>query len=458
MPTASDTTSFYFERPALLALLVGCACISLLLSTGCRSTRDNQIDILERELRAQEDYIYELEDYVVEYSDKLRQCRCSQQHVAARTEPTPAPKQSTSSSTTRSKTTVDKKPSVKPLQEPRDESILDTPMPDRTPETPIEDLQVPELELEIGEPIGLEEEPNATLFANADQEQYEQTSTRGVRIPDPATYQTAAFDESEEFIEYPFNEEVIESLEESETLVEQDRPSTSGRQAEQLVITQIFRDSSESVEPSSLLTVVESRDSRNEPADFNGKVSLMVMQGEAEAPVRIKRWDFTEEETTAAWQSSQFGDGLHLELPLEATQLPTGRCELWVRLETIDGRKLLAQVPLESAALARMEDVNDGELIADNQTTGEADSESEETNPLRAGSKQKLRSTPLATAEAESKSEPQWRAATHYSTGANSGFATTASGQKWNTSPMPTSRDPQPGSSTAGKQRWTSRR
>ena len=181
---------------------------------------------------------------------------------------------------------------------------------------------------------------------------------RLLRIPDPVTYQTAAYDESEASAGLSLEEvEAIEALDasesvdesddvpESETIVEEESLAPLQREAERLVITHVFRDSTGTPEPSSLLAVVEARDTRNEPADFDGKVSLMVMQGDPESPQRIKRWDFTEEETSAAWQTSNLGDGLHLELPLEVAQLPTGPCELWVRLEAADGRKFLRRSP-----------------------------------------------------------------------------------------------------------------
>ena len=64
----------------------------------------------------------------------------------------------------------------------------------------------------------------------------------------------------------------------------------------------------------------------------------MVMAGETqEALKRVDRWDFTAEETQAAWQSSQLGDGLHLELPLATGPLPEGPLELWARLVNADG-------------------------------------------------------------------------------------------------------------------------
>lgn len=475
MPTANDTTRFISNWRTTQVVLVGAAILSLFMTAGCRSTRDNQIDILERELRTQEDYIYELEDYVVEYSDKLRQCRCSQPHVVAATKPSPAPKETTRSSTKRS--TTDKNPPMRTLQEPREESILDSVEP---PETPIDELEVPELELEIGEPVGSDEELEATHLANATGEEY-QTSDESVLIPDPATYQTTTYDELEEFadeaeastdpslesVEIPSEEAgPFESHDESETLVDEDLSKPSGRKAERLVIAHVFRDSTGSPDPSSLLSVIEARDSRNEPADFDGKVSLMVMQGDPESPIRIKRWDFTEEETTAAWQTSNFGDGLHLELPLEAAQLPTGPFELWVRLETADGRKLLAQFPMEAGTLARMEDAQAEHLADGTQKSAVEEVEIATINPLRsskpprAGGITNVHATPLVSADSGSKAEPQWRAATHFSSGANSGFATTATGQAWKTvtTANQSSRDSQPASTTASKQRWTSRK
>ena len=190
----------------------------------------------------------------------------------------------------------------------------------------------------------------------------------------------------------------------------------------------------------------------------------MVMQGDPESPDRIKRWDFTAEETAAAWQTSHFGDGLHLELPLEVAQLPAGPCELWVRLEAADGSKLLAQVPLEATTLATMEDTDVSQLAEETQINAMEEVEVVSINPLRSAKKTQTplasRTTPLASADTPSKAEPQWRAATHFSTGANSGFATTAGDQQWKTSAIQGRDAPgsQPSSSTAGKQQWTSRK
>jgi hypothetical protein len=76
------------------------------------------------------------------------------------------------------------------------------------------------------------------------------------------------------------------------------------------------------------------------------------MSGESlDSLKRVDRWDFTAEETSAAWQSSNLGDGLHLELPLDEKSLPDGPLELWARLVGPDGAKLLTRVPFTAGDL-----------------------------------------------------------------------------------------------------------
>jgi hypothetical protein len=93
---------------------------------------------------------------------------------------------------------------------------------------------------------------------------------------------------------------------------------------------------------------------------------MIMTRDDSGAMRRVERWDFTPEETAAAWQSSQLGDGLHLELPLAKSQLPPGELELWARVVAADGRKLLTQIPLEPTQLASMADFNaEGSLAAE---------------------------------------------------------------------------------------------
>lgn len=425
-------------------------CAGILSNNGCRTARDNQIDILESELRTQEDYIYELENYIVEYSEKLRQYRCAQMETVIidnnSSEPDleipPRSRSNTSGPTSKEllksldKTQTNPEPALT-TPEPPLEELNDSP----------ENLEIPELE--IGEPIGAVDDMynNATPLAEADVEGT--LLANGAFIPDPSAYQVAAVEETtaeeELYVEEPqvdvppLEEETAEVVQQeavgdSVEPFEEDITPTKGHDPERLVISHVFRNSSETEETSSLLSVVEARDASNEPADFNGKVSLMVMRVNGDKPQRVKRWDFTPEETNAAWQSSNLGDGLHLELPLEGVELPTGSLELWVRLETSDGRKLLSQLAFDETTLVSIDQAEEHLAEVDDKVDGASHITS--ANPLR-GSKPVIKTSPLSQADAEPKSEPQWRAATHYSTnGTSSGFATTATAQKWASRPI----------------------
>jgi hypothetical protein len=449
-------------------LIVLVALAGMFSNTGCRSARDNQIDILERELRTQEDYIYELEGYIVDYSEKLRMYRCADMNTVIASEnvgsPELAPPVKSSSPTPAPSPSALRKASPEPTKA----SAPELKVPAATKETldaSPENLEVPDLE--IGEPVGLADPyENATPLIEAGIEGA--LLADGSFIPDPAAYQTASIaEEGEEAeLETEYSEELVE--EESQPF-EEDITPTHSRDPERLVISHVFRSSDEGDEPTSLLSVVEARDASNEPADFNGKVSLMVMTIIDEKPQRVKRWDFSAEETAAAWQSSNLGDGLHLELPLEQMQLPAGPLELWVRLETADGRKLLAQIPFDGLSLASIESAEEQVAVVDEDIDGAT--HLTEANPLRQAKPsiktQPLEQQPVATTSANSpiaadaKSEPQWRAATHYSSGVNSGYATTATAQKWNTRPIGSTAATKPVDQPATKgqqQQWRARR
>ncbi|MCH8840021.1 MAG: hypothetical protein IH831_04965 [Planctomycetes bacterium] len=339
MFTALNKTHAYTALRAPLALmLVGGMGVFLLAAVGCRTARDNQFDILERELRTQEDYIYELEDYVVEYSEKLRQCR--------RTRPT-----SVTTNRSESKSIVKtSKPAdeddwrseplrfdEEPLYKPGDDSPkrrelgLSRPRTTEPPaieleETILEELEVPELE--ISEPLGWVEGAS--------------TIERAVYNQDEVLVAT---DDEVLLIPEPVAEPELESTVQDEQVVT----------AERVVVAQLFRSEAGKTPPKTLLAVVEARNADDESVKFSGEVSLMVMTGDSEQPQRLKRWDFKPEDAASAWQSSHLGDGFHLELPLGETKLPDVPLELWVRIVSQEGRKLLAQVPFEQKQLAALE-------------------------------------------------------------------------------------------------------
>ncbi len=450
-------------------------CAGILVNSGCRTARDNQIDILESELRSQEDYIYELENYIVEYSEKLRQYRCAQMETVTLDKNTSEPELAIPPRTRTDTSAPTTKELLKSIDKPRTkpEPAVKSPDPslkelDDSPEN----LEIPELQ--IGEPIGVLEElyNNATPLAEAEIEGT--LLADGSFIPDPSAYQVAAIEETtgegayyveEPDMSVPPLEEQAAQVVEQEVIAdasapfEDDLTPTRNRDPERLVISHVFRNSTEAEETSSLLSVVEARDSSNEPADFNGKVSLMVMRVNDDKPQRVKRWDFTPEETNAAWQSSNLGDGLHLELPLEGVELPAGSLELWVRLETIDGRKLLSQLAIDHASLVSIDQAEEHLAELDNEV--DEASHITSANPLR-DAKPTIKTTPLSQADAKPKSEPQWRAATHYSaSGTSSGFATTATAQQWSSRPIGSKAATAPAVETkpnSPRQEWRARK
>jgi len=336
---------------------VGLVGVLIFFPMGCRSTRDNQIDILESELRTQEDYIYELEDYLVDYSEKLRQYRRAHPPQTKVESKLPEPELADDHSQEPSPPAANEEPTPRRENESA-APIQSEPEPEQPqPETP-EQLEVPQLELEISPPVSdlRDAEPRHPVVATY--EQLDEPADNGpaddgvLFIPDPVDFEPST--EAEAPSDEPLDNEPLD-----------DEPLNSvPREAQRLVITQVLRSAGGNAAPTSLLTVVEARDADEEPIDFDGKVSLMIMTLDGDAPRRLKRWDFTPEETFSAWQSSHLGDGLHLELPLDQLALPEGPLELWARLITADGRKLLTQLPFQRDQLATLEVAAEDEDLA----------------------------------------------------------------------------------------------
>ncbi len=355
--------------------------ISLSVFSGCRTTTDNQMDLLERELRTQEDYIYELEDYVVEYSEKLRQCRCTQPHLVKSTSK-PKKKKRTSNSVLKERAPEYEPEEPQPIEIDDEPAFLEEepaeipePTPPALPAVDPEELDVPDLDLEFGEPVGkISREPTILRTVAVDREKLSTSTDAVIVIPDPADYESVENPDSQE-LSAANNEDLAEET--SESLEVEDR------RPERIVVAELFRGEPGESPLASMLTVVEALDQHNEPVDFQGDVSVMVMTREDGKPVRVKRWDFTPEEVSAAWQSSHLGDGLHLELPLEEVVLPEESLELWVRFVDFEGRKLLTQIPFERVSLVVLEvetgaqELQPAQLAADDSPTDRGNAKAE---------------------------------------------------------------------------------
>jgi hypothetical protein len=96
-----------------------------------------------------------------------------------------------------------------------------------------------------------------------------------------------------------------------------------------------------------VMAVVQPRSVDGTPVMPLGDFSLMIMRPAPPGPpVRIARWDFTNEEARLAWRRSLLGEGMHFSLPWPAEAPAGGEYELWARLIAPTGQKHLANTTI----------------------------------------------------------------------------------------------------------------
>jgi hypothetical protein len=441
------------------AFMVACGFVAAVAMCGCRNLDNAQVDVLERELRQQEDYIYELEDYLIEYSEKLR---------AARTAQCPPGQAVPKSGTTAPRTplrepTLDDDPIVRPTlplngrskltsppAAPTDASASEAPLAEAvaapTDAPPAEPTVAPPAEPTVAPPA----EPASPPAEEVDPETLEApelqigpvgdksadggtlpVAATPLLIPDPVDYQTD--------VETPPTESALVAASEASPVPQLAAPQNAAPRlsAKELKIRKIFtQPAADEGSLGSLLVVVEAVNATDEPVDAIGAASIMVMaRDEAGVPRKIERWDFNAEETAAAWQSSHLGDGLHLELPLTNPELPAGELELWARVVGEDGAKLLTASDnpcrFEAAKLAALDDAATEASLAS--------AEPAEPLPLEPIAVETAGGKPDAKAAVAKAPETQWRASTvRHDSDRAEGFATTASNRSasWTTTPI----------------------
>ncbi|MCE9607846.1 MAG: hypothetical protein K8U03_23415 [Planctomycetia bacterium] len=98
-----------------------------------------------------------------------------------------------------------------------------------------------------------------------------------------------------------------------------------------------------------ILVVIEPRNARGEVVPTPGSVSLVVIDPAAEGDAgRFARWDFTASDAGALVRPLATGGsgGLHFELPWPETPPAHARLKLFIRFHTDDGRRLQAEKDL----------------------------------------------------------------------------------------------------------------
>lgn len=284
-------------RLSICTLLVVAASL-----VGCRSGVER--DVVQRELRQQEDQIYALEDYLQEYQQLL--CDVRAENAALKRQV--VQRQFRDRAPTGSEREVDTLPSP-PVQAPSPIQLEPPPAEVApTPEVPSLDLSNPDVP-----PLG------------------SSSAREPSRISDRAWEQAAAKIEADgiEVVEAPPTAVVLRG----EVQVEVNNDNTEAG-------------------PRVLLTV-EPIDDEGRRVTFLGKLSVLVLDPAApEKQRQLARWDFSSDELVDV--ANDAADGGY-ELPL---QLPTGSpttrpLELWVRLLPEDGEKLLGRTTMDLGRAGR---------------------------------------------------------------------------------------------------------
>ncbi|MCA9235424.1 MAG: hypothetical protein KDA44_08120 [Planctomycetales bacterium] len=421
--------------------------LAALPGVGCRSVDNAQVDVMERELRQQESYIYELEDYLVEYSEKLRACRCSNPDaLGAGSLSVPATKSSKSSA-----------PKRKPLPEPE---LADDPLPSesrRREPTPAEPEPAPPIADpdELPAPGGGEFTPEEFVPSEIDVPELEIGPTSDARPLETAPHYAVADLGDELVLPNPAGFEPpadtggdLLAAEGVQLADSHDEPAAAGDLGASLELTaaapptagtpvqldirHVLRGepADDAEAPQNLFIVVELLDKAGNPVVAAEQTSIMILIEDTPGSLQaVQRWDFTAEEAEAAWQSSALGDGLHFELPLRGATLPAGPVQIWARTLPATGDKLLAQVTLDAAAAPTLDDV----LAM--------------TPPLAEPA-----ATPAARPiQAATKPATNWRQSTTPIGPVVEGFATTAKGDGWTAGTVSPATSVHPAAATAKK-------
>lgn len=97
-----------------------------------------------------------------------------------------------------------------------------------------------------------------------------------------------------------------------------------------------------------ILIVIEPRNAKNQIVQAFGAISIVLLdpalEGEA---ARVARWDFTQQELEHRFRTRQFGRGLQLDLPWPGDAPQHSDLHLFVRFVADDGRKLIVDRELK---------------------------------------------------------------------------------------------------------------
>ncbi len=284
--------------------------IALVVCAGCRNN-NSQREVFVRELRQQEDEIYQLEDYLAEYQQIIKQNRAETAQL----------RNELAALRSESKTTTGR--SSRDNQQPFGGSLRDR-SPTRAPTSNGSNDAMPDIDLgdpvmpdiDLGEPVSPEERGVPGELPDG---------LQGVRrLPTRMRLASAEIDESE-FVPPPLPVEPADSV----AIYAEQAPTES--QGDVAI---------------GLLAIVEPLRRDGGAGAFRGQLSLMVRDPLDDEGPELARWDLTVEQVEAGWRDgSRRVLDFALAMPPET---PVGRpLELWVRLVPEGRDKLLSHTTIE---------------------------------------------------------------------------------------------------------------
>lgn len=290
--------AWYFVAAVLLAIA----------ATGCRSNISQEL--LEQELRMQEDKIYEQQGMIEEYQAQLESCRRENQTLLKSAPVVTSPRVE---SRRKGHSPLESEMSLPDVQVPGEPA----PPYDGPPLISPPDPDVPE-----GEHIrddGRSSPPNVQLPSSS--------TTPGDRMQLPEY-------ELQNDEEMPVDDRT--AADDVVTQITLNRKLTGGHNADG--------------EPGDdgLMVVVEPLDASGQLLEIPAPVSVVVLdpaqEGEA---ARVARWDFTAEEAAEHIKRTPMGDGLHFELRWPHSPPVNRELNLYVRYTTPEGKKLQVEKKVE---------------------------------------------------------------------------------------------------------------
>jgi hypothetical protein len=321
---------------------------------GCRSGA--QSDVVERELRHQEDEIYCLKDYLNNYQQLLCQYREENESLKeqlAGGQPVAAPPMP-KSDRDKSRLTPSSQTPIPPPQKPNGPRLNEPPTPPGAPKMEMGEPEVPPLRDTSAEDrrgSGDVDRPSADVAKHLD------TAVKAADYELPVQEPATALPENDSATAHPQHES----------------PALSDEPQQVVLLGQVLVDDQNS--SPHVLVDVKPELASGAPADFRGRLSLMVVDpsGDPRAS-NLARWDFGSEDLSQAVVKSS--DVPQLEFPLQLPpSVPTNRpLELWVRLLPDSGGKILAHATVDLGRESEFSSAPQSELPTSERTAQIVDS------------------------------------------------------------------------------------